>query len=509
MKGRNRGRRGELEARNAWTTRLNRFAGVRKAKQRAATLDTALKINPGGTLRDMLQAWGYSASARGRKSKEARGNGTGKTARVRLEQTLSELFGNKPTPVPSLYAKLAGRVDTTVKDACRIAAALMLTWPEPIEAITSKCARNQAETAFSLAESFVRELLSDLSGGRSHEWSDDDLEVHVFRLKDEERVGVSQFIGEAGEKEGALIVAGARNILIGPHPVDTIRQFHTLTSDFISGGDGGILVFVFDAAIFEAGKRGFGILDNVGLLTTAMTAFALFPEDYDYRQPIHQHKVDWSRWRKFSRRCCAVIRKPPLVDPSSGDLLSRDKFDEFVASWQHNQNFARLQNLQGFVRFDSSHILPRTYPAELGDLDVLSGRDLYWDVTIRHSSKEANGLEVQYFIPPPRDAAGVRKDQDSTHRGRGRPPAKTLTIEEDFIYVIRKDSPGEYYDDAQRAIYLAARGRLNLDSGDRHVRNLNAAAALRQLGYEVLPITILLSLFPRALYFSATESQEP
>jgi hypothetical protein len=359
-----------------------------------------------------------------------------------------------------------------------------------------------------LAELFVRELLSALSARRSNKWTDEDLENHVFRLVNEERVGASQFIGKAGEKEGALIVAGARNILIGPHPVDTIRQFHTLTSDFINGGDGGILVFVFDAAIFEAGKRGFGILDNVGLLTTAMTAFALFPEDYDYRQSIHQHKVDWSRWRNLSRRCCAAIRKPPLVSPSSGELLNRDRFDEFMASWPHNQNFAPLQKLQGFVRFDSSHILPRTYPSELGDIGMLSGRDLYWDVTVRPSSKEPDGLEVQYFIPPPQDPSGIPKNQDSTQRGRGRPPAKTVTIEEDLLYVIRKDSPGEYFDDAQRAIYMAARGRLNLDSGDRHVKNLNAAAALRQLGYEVFPISILLSLFPQALYFAAANSLE-
>jgi hypothetical protein len=454
----------------------------------------------------MLQAWGYSASARGRKAKDAQNIGSGQTARERLELTLIKLYGSKPTPIPNLYTKLAGRTDLTVKDACRIVNALFESWPCPLEAVDG-AAKGRTNNAPALGQLFMRELLSDLSADRSHEWTDDELEIHVFRLVDEERVGVSQFIGEAGEKEGALIVAGARNILIGPHPVDTIRQFHTLTSDFISGGDGGILVFVFDAAIFEAGRRGFSILDNVGLLSTAMTAFALFPEDYDYGQPIHQHKVDWSRWRNLSRRCCAVIRKPPLVDPSSGDLLNRDKFDEFVASWQDNQNFARLQNLQGFVRFDSSHILPRTYPAELGDLDMLSGRDLYWDVTIRPSSKEQNGLDVQYFIPPPH-ATGVGKNQNSTQRGRGRPPSKTLTIEEDFIYVIRKDSPGEYYDDAQRAVYMAARGRLNLDSGDLHFRNLNAAAALRQLGYEVLPIKILLSLFPRALYFAATDGQE-
>jgi hypothetical protein len=50
---------------------------------------------------------------------------------------------------------------------------------------------------------------------------------------------------------------------------------------------------------------------------------------------------------------------------------------------------------------------------------------------------------------------------------------------------------------------MAARGRLNLDRDEEHDNNLNAAAALRQLGYEVLPISFLLSLFPRTLHFAS------
>jgi hypothetical protein len=78
-------------------------------------------------------------------------------------------------------------------------------------------------------------------------------------------------------------------------------------------------------------------------------------------------------------------------------------------------------------------------------------------------------------------------------------------IEEDVFYVVKQNSPGDRYDDAQRAIYMACRGRLNLDCGDLHDRNMNATAALRDVGFEVFPISILLSLFPRALHFATAQ----
>ncbi len=72
MNGRPKGRQGDLIARKEWTARLNRFAAAKTTKQRQAALEPALKINPGGTIREMLQAWGYSASTRGRKSRTRR-----------------------------------------------------------------------------------------------------------------------------------------------------------------------------------------------------------------------------------------------------------------------------------------------------------------------------------------------------------------------------------------------------------------------------------------------------
>jgi hypothetical protein len=513
MNEHSRGRRGDLEAREAWTARLNRFANARTAKQRDAALDSELKINPGGTIRDLLQAWGYSASARGRKAKGANDKGSMKPARERLELTLDDLFGKKPTPVPSLNPKLAGSTDITVKDAWRIVAALLISWPEKLLTLEVVDTKVRVVKALNLAEIFIRALLSELSAGQSHEWTMDEMEVRIFRLVNEKRVRVVSFINEAGKKEGALIVAGARNVLIGTHPTEILRVFHQLTSHFIDEGHRGILVFVFDAAIFEAGKEGFNLLYNVGLLSTAMTAFALFPENYEYKYPIQQHEVDWSRWRTLSTRCCVAIRKPPLIDPVSGALLKREKLDDFIADWRPEQEFARLDELKGFVRFDSGHVLPRTYPSEFGEAETLGGQDLYWDVLVRPSRNEPDGLDVQYFIPPLQRIRATAESQEgnfenrevrsSSHRGRGRPAVKTKSIEGDFFYVTRRTSPGPYYDDAQRAIYMAARGRLNLDNGEKHKRNLNAAAALRQIGYEVLPISVMLSLFPRALHFAA------
>ena len=196
------------------------------------------------------------------------------------------------------------------------------------------------------------------------------------------------------KNKGALIVAGARNILVGPNPVAIIQQFNELTSEFIGEKHQGILIFAFDAALFEAGEHGFNLLYNIGLLSTAITAFALFQGKYSQSQPIRKHRVDWSRWRILNSRCCVVIRKPSVVDPISGELLKREKFDEFITSWRYEQDFVRLDDLKGFVRFDSGHVMPRTYPPELGDPEALSGRDLYWDVLVRPAHNEPEGLAI-------------------------------------------------------------------------------------------------------------------
>lgn len=498
MKARSKGRKGEQEAREEWTERLRRFANARTAKQKQAAIEPSLKINPGGALRDMLLAWGYSASARGRKPKDDKGNGHNKTARERLEETLDTLYGAKPSPVRSLYAKLAGRAEITVQDACRIVTALLVTWPDQLDA---------SKKASVLSDAIIRELLSDLSGGRSRLWNSNDVMARTFRLADEERVGVRQFVRDASEEEGGLVVAGARNILIGENPIQTITGFYKLTKQFVVQNKNGILIFVFDAAIFEAGQAGFSLLYNIGLLSTAVTAFSIFPDEYDFKNPIQQHKVDWESWRNLSKRCCVVIRKPTVVD-RSGILLKGSKFDDAFSEISAPIEFEKLEELRGFVRFESTHVLPRVYPTAFGAREDLEGKDLYWDVLIRPSPNEPEGLRVEYYIPPPNtiitSLAGQQGREQEEEKGARRAEI-ARTVEEDLIYVIRRNSPGSNYDDAQRAIYLAARGRLKLDSDGLHTHNLNAAAALRQVGYEVLPISVLLSLFPKTLHMVAAD----
>jgi hypothetical protein len=334
--------------------------------------------------------------------------------------------------------------------------------------------------------------------------------VRVFRLVDEERIGVRHFIRDASEEEGALLVAGARNILIGETPVQTIIGFYDLTRQFVDKNKKGILVFIFDAAIFEAGQEGFSLLYNIGLLSTAVTAFSLFPEKYEHNNPIQQHSVDWSSWKTLSQRCCVVIRRPTIVD-SKGALLKGSRFDDFFSKISSPIAFEKLEELRGFVRFESTHVLPREYPASFTTREGLAGKDLYWDVLIRPAAAEPEGLRVEYYIPPPQTVITSLIGQHGRDSDLDKVPREleaTRTVEEDLIYVIRRDSPGMHYDDAQRAIYLAARGRLSLDSDNLHARNLNAAAALRHVGYEVLPIALLVSLFPKTLQFVAAEAVE-
>jgi hypothetical protein len=361
--------------------------------------------------------------------------------------------------------------------------------------------------------------LAELSSGRSWEWTAADLDLHGFRLADEERIGASQFIKEAAESEGALIVAGAKSILVGPDPVESLRGFSEVTSHFVDEGSRGLLIFVIDAGIFDAGEDRFNLLFNLSHLSAAVTAFALFHDGLDDAQAVKLYKVDWSRWQALTKRCCIVMRRPPLISPDSGELLAREDFDDFIGGWQPARPFDRLRDLGAVAGFDGAHVLPRTYPIELDAHETLSGTDLYWDVTIRPCVDSPEGLKVEFFVPPAQQVvplgqsqAGIAVDDSdiaqSDRAGRGRRPVHFRAIEGDNFYIIRKHSPGRAYDDAQRAIYMAARARLQLDDGSKQDRNLIAAAALRQIGYEVLPIAVAMSLLPRSLYYAAGKTRK-
>jgi hypothetical protein len=278
----------------------------------------------------------------------------------------------------------------------------------------------------------------------------------------------------------------------------------------------GILIFVFDAAVFEAGQEGFNIIYNIGLLSSAVIAFSLFPEKYEYQTPIKQHKVDWTAWQMLSQRCCVVMRRPTVVN-EEGTLLKGVGFDEFVSKLSAPVKFEKLGDLKGFVRFESTHVLPKVYPVAFSEREDIAGKELYWDVLIRHSCREPEGLSVNYYIPPPQSITNTLDTQiydissykKSGYLGKNiaNTMNKSMRVEEDIMYVIKRETPGVLYDDAQKAIYMAARGRLSLDSGVRHIENLNAASALRQIGYEVLPISIMLLLFPKSLHLAAISSE--
>jgi hypothetical protein len=505
-----------------WTERLQTFAAATGKKERAAALPEEFKKNPGGTIRDLYHAWAHHfGSARGpKRSRKADAQPT-VPPRERLNLTLKEMFGKRTSPVRSLYAKLAGRTPVTIRDADRIVAAIITDWPKPLGiTANTRTVEKRYQHAKDFAEIFIRELLSELTEGRSLKWTDDKLDHRVFTLIEEERIGARQFVKDAGEKEGALIVAGSRNILVGTSPVDIIRQFHDITSHFVAEDSKGILIFVLDAAMLDGSDDRYNMLYNLGILSIAMSAFALFQDVQEGSSAVQVHHVDWTRWRAISSRCCLVMRRPPLVDPSSGMLFTREEFDAFVAGWKPHEDFEPLPPLHGFMCFDSEHVLPRTYPTTLGGREGLSGHDLYWDVLVRPTPGKPTNLRVEYFVPPPQRIVGTSEAQEGVYSerlpddaatgksSRGRPLTPMQPIEEDTFYVARRNTPGAYYDEAQRAIYLAARGRLKLDTGTRHDENLLAAAALRQIGYEVLPVSVALCLLPRSLHFATAAAAE-
>ncbi len=172
-------------------------------------------------------------------------------------------------------------------------------------------------------------------------------------------------------------------------------------------------------------------------------------------------------------------------------------------SWRPNRILISLGRCKAFSVLTAATSFRDTYPSKFGA--ALLGRDLYWDVIVRPTQNHPDLLEVQYYIPPNQDAdIPIERWHDENGSARVHEIRATFGnqddfIEEDFLYLVQYESPGAPYDDAQRAIYRAARGRLNLDTGETHLRNLNFAAALRQIGYEVFPISVLLSLFSRML----------
>lgn len=504
----------------AWTALFNHLA----SSERANVYDhlKTYRNNPGGAIKALYRAWSRATSLDARSgSKGGRGNTEG--GRQQLASILKNMYESDKSPVPSLFKKLAGEIPISVRDAIRIVSAFLLEWPggnlQPVATASRK--RAKAKVARELADKFVRQLLHPLNE-RSADWDLDELETRVFILLDEERIGARRFVHEAGKEEGALIVAGSRNVLVGTSPIDTMRQFHELTSQFVGQDNKGILIFVLDAGILEAGDSRFELLQNIGLLSSALTAFALFPSDDEATRALEVSHVDWTRWRAISGRCCLVMRRPPLVDPASGKPLLRKAFDQFINSWNPPLAFERLPQPRGFVPFDASHLLPAYLPLKSVDIQALSGSDLYWDVLIRGDAAEADSLSVRYFVPPSQRLLPVAEPLQSPEFGepdvpsdsrlrsvRGRPPLPAQLIEEDSFYVKSVASPGKKYDQAQKAIYRAARGRLKLDNGATHQENLHAAAVLRELGFEVLPVAIALSILPRALFFASTKAAEP
>ena len=499
LKGKDDGR----TPRQRWTETLRILSSAVTPEDWQRELSDLPKINPGKVVRSLLEAWGYSLAARGRK----KGNSPPSLIRGRdlIEETLQRLFPDERDgqrgetkarqPVASFNAKLSGNIDLSVRDSWKIAAALLRTWPEQIPALQAY----SDDQIIRFARSLVVELLQDITNGQSAEWSDEEMDIRMFRLIDEDRVGVRQFIKDAGEQEGALIVAGIRNILIGTHAVDTVRQFQALTTDFLGEHHKGILIFVFDAAFFDAGEDALHLFINFATLRTAIEAFSLFEKDYGYQGLMPKHRVSWNRWEALSSKCCVVMRKPQVPDPTSGVVLEGDALDSYLKDRMLRGNDEKPGSFSGGTRIDSEHVLPRFNPPAFDDTARSAPRsDLYWDVLVRPSKTSHASLDVQYFIPPPEPITATTEAQTAL-RGRGRPPAPKLPIEDDLSYLVNKASPGLEYDDAQRLIYKAARGRLNLDSGSLHAENLNAAAALRSVRFEVMTLPEMLNLYPQSL----------
>ncbi len=116
MKGPSKGRAALFGSRQEWTARLDRFAEAKTPEEKQAIFEHAQQINPGGTIRSMLEAWGYSAAGRGRKKASNTKQG-GKPARERLEDALHEIYGRwQPCKKP---LSKAGRNGLRERARCR------------------------------------------------------------------------------------------------------------------------------------------------------------------------------------------------------------------------------------------------------------------------------------------------------------------------------------------------------------------------------------------------------
>ncbi len=516
-----------LKKREEHKNKLIEFAGVLNTFCSASDADKPhvipqeWKKKPGGVIRELFKTWSFVFAANAENEERGPQSLAKLRGRDRLAEMINEIYGadDRKNPVRSLVAKLAASMPASVRDTIRIVAAIIANWPlDELEATKNALDRDaKFVLAKSFSEAFVRELLSHQSEGKSHDWTDAELEDHVFLLKDEVRISSERFVREITQEKGALIVAGAQRILVGDNPVAIIRSFLELTKFFADENNEGILIWVVDAGFLEAGADRFLLLYNLELLSTAMTTFAMMQSD---PHPLHSlgiQKIDWSSWRSLSSRCCVVMRDPPVIDPQTGDFIPPHKIDDFICKWFGANHFEKLSTARTYIRLDGQHILPSVFPRGFGRGDELSGESLYWDVRVRPSKEEPMNLAVEYFVLPKQEVseaitthqARTASDNESPHayhpqpKGRGRPTTHKIPIE-GYVTVIKVDSPGFDYDQAQRLIYLAARGRLKLDTGEKHKDNLKAAAALRERGFETWPIDIMMS----ALRYSMTKAAQ-
>lgn len=441
-----------------------------------------------------------------------------------LQSGSMEQGRRKKLPVHNLPAKITGNAPASVEDTIRIVTAMIFHWPHEElpkggpEYAKLRLAENDSALAQTIAERFVRTLLMPLLGGNAKEWESLDREKRAFRFKDEERISVTTFLEIASTEKGALIIAASKRTFIERDPVDSIKNFAKLADKFSDQDGRGLVIFLINASIFEDLDSRHERLYNLGLLNTAILAYALECNTEIGRSPLAQgsNGGDGEKWRGFARRCCIVMWNPPLIDTTTGLTLAEEGIDKCVGEIGRWQEFGRTQALE---RLRLEHLLPQMLPLGFRDADPISGDAFHCNVRVTEKGNE-NELQVKFFVVPQQEVAGNGDQDDTKIRSRGRPIATEPIEGKRAAYLVDRrptdkphvsdDHQARQYDNAYRAIYLAARGRLAHTTSPTVLASQeeeSAIAALRQEGFEVFPVAIAVSLLPELITAAARPAE--
>ena len=417
--------------------------------------------------------------------------------------------------VASLNHKLAGRMFMSARDMINVVATIIQAWTVDSEGRTTPMKGVSDELA--LSDQFVRQLLYRAAGGDLFEnlpaddirrirhdpslWNEEELRTRALQLL-ESRISARRLLKLAGRGKGALIVASAEQAIMGYNPISRLHEFRGLLDYFMKDEALGYLIWVIDMGPLTEIPDSIQKFVNLASIQTAIKAYAMLSPTRSF---------DLNQWNKLQHRVCIVVKNATVISQGGEFRRGADAASELESDSQQVMTEDAAENARAnYPSLQEMHFLPREVPTEW--IKRLGKRRLHdeaqWNVWIQDDEES---LKVAWYVTPKQEiSVEVKQDtrreasrEKGTRRGR---PEKFTPIEGE-AYLINIVSPdnksydklgykNKFYDDAQKLIYQAARYRLNGQKTPSSTTDEGplAVALLRNLGFEVLPISDAMKL---------------